>query len=293
MQIIQLISFLIYNGLTPSNYNLIKQSIYRNIEHEVIHLGQYIFKHFKNIEFGGMPSKQISNPEYTPEGQQTQTYEEKEHSLRDIEFYAILNDAKIELKKQLEKWPEDMHDSIFRRFVGTIPSFQKLRSAPQQFFLNLKEYEPEKWQKAVKELYKTIKEANMYISKRAQVSKEYIVLLQPTETQLEHFTRQQGIPYDSFDDRPRPDRMPAMISDKYDDAIENAFQFALQSFKDLAKQNDFEIISDELDYVMLGNGKIIPATLTIKANPYVADKLKNNALVRGVSEAPTINEVYI
>lgn len=47
------------------NPNLIKQSIYRNIEHEVIHLGQYIFKHFKNIEFGGMPSKQIS--EYTPE----------------------------------------------------------------------------------------------------------------------------------------------------------------------------------------------------------------------------------
>jgi hypothetical protein len=293
---------------SPEEYKTFKESIHRTIEHECIHLGQYIFKHFKGIEFGGMPSKHISDTEYTPEGQHEKTWEEKGHPLRDIEFYSILNDAKIELRKWLSSWPEDMHYGIFQLYVGTTPARGK-QSASQEFFAKLREKEPEKWQKAVLELYKALspefpnifrsKEAFMYISKRAKgETKRFKVLLQPTKNQLEHFMKQQGIEFHPFKDRPDPFLMVTESEeDAYYDGLHNAFEFALQTFRDLAKQYNFRITEDFLDYAVMDKGQEIrPAELEIETEePDIVSKLKNHPLVRGMEpiESLSINEVYV
>ena len=139
---------------TINEYEKNKLSIHKTIIHELQHLGQYIFKHFKSLkDIGGIPSRSISNKNYSPEGQENVSYEEKPYHLRDIEFYPILNDAKIEMKSQIDKWPQ-LKNEIFKRYIGLIPSFHP--SEPQLFLQDLKQNEPDKWNKAVKFLYKEI-----------------------------------------------------------------------------------------------------------------------------------------
>lgn len=271
------------------NYEMLKKSIHRNIEHEVIHLGQYIFKHFKNLELGGIPSKYISDTEYTPEGAHILSENPKPHQLRDIEFYSILNDAKIELQRQLQQWPEDMHDNIFKRYVGIIPSYQ-IKSVPRQFFEDLKT-EPGKWQKAVKELYKTM-ETKIFISKRAK-EKLYEILLRPTENQLEYFLKQKGVSYRPFRDKPQPNLLVEEKQEAYYNGVENAFQYALKELKHLAEKYNFKIINDNMDYTVVDD-IIYPAELTIEADSYTISELENHPIIRHVEEkTPTINEVYV
>jgi len=269
---------------SPQQYETLKASIYRNIEHEIIHLGQYIFKHFKNIDHAGMPSKSISD--YTTEDKQ------KEHSIRNIEFYTILNDARIELQRHLKQWPKDMHDNIFKIYISS----PHLKSVPRMFFDNLREKEPEKWQKAVKELYKTI-EASMTISKRAKKEmKQYEVLIQPTESQLEYFLRQEGILYKPFDDRPNP----LIMEDEYDTGVFNAFQLALEELQTLEVDLNFKIINDFLDYKISDKGQQIqPAKIIIETDDqYITEELKKSPTIRAVKpieskpEDLDVNEVY-
>lgn len=282
---------------SPQHYERLKASIFRNIQHEVIHLGQYIFKHFKNVGFGGMPSGRISDPEYTQEGQHERTWGEKEHSLRDIEFYAILNDARIELQRQLEQWPEDMHDNIFKLYVGVTPSHQEMKSAPRQFFENLRKYEPEKWQKAVKELYKTIRaEAHIAISKRAKEKKKYQLAFQPTENQLEFFAKRHDIPFHPLRNRPDVEEMTILEEADYKKAVDEAYQFAL---KELLKELDLldcKVLRISMNYVV-ADDDIGTAYLDMEAEEYAADKLKNHPIVRGVRDLQPedldINEVYV
>ena len=300
-----------------NNYEMLKKSIHRNIEHEVIHLGQYIFKHFKNLQnIGGLPSKRIRDTEYTPEGQYDvtsvnpetgETYyseAEKFYALRDIEFNALINDAKIALRRQLEKWPDDMHYHIFNRYVG-IPSKMPVTemSVTQEFFAQLRKLEPAKWKKAVKELYNALsstfpnifkrKEANMFISKRAREKTTYEVKLQPTENQLEYFFGKEGVKYHPLEERPNPHGMTEDYQDSYFDGLENAFQFALKEFKDLADKLGFKITNDSLDY-STSNEKIFPAHLRIEADPYTVNQIKTHPVIRGVEEvSSTFNEVYV
>lgn len=114
-----------------NQYNNIKRTIYGVIEHELIHFGQDLFGSFNLKEMG------------------------KEHSLQDIEFYTIINDAKTELQTWIQKWP-DMKNKIFDMYVGLTPSYSKERSEARQFFENLKNNNPDKWEKAVEELRKRI-----------------------------------------------------------------------------------------------------------------------------------------
>jgi hypothetical protein len=280
---------------SPNNYEMLKNTILRNIEHEVIHLGQYIFKHFKNLEFGGMPSKSISDPAYDPEGfsnmpPDPETGENyltsKDHPLREIEFYALLNDAKIELKHQIERWP-NMKDVIFQRLVGIIPSHDI--SIPQEFFLKLKEQEPEKWQKAVKELYKTIDKFDL--SKRAAEKILYEIKLQPSENQLEYFLKQEGVWFNPLKDRPNPDYLQEKNS--YFIGVEKAFKYAFEELKALSFILGFTIITEKLDYRTRGEN-IYPAKIIIEADPYTAAQLKTHPVVRNIKEKEiTINEVYV
>jgi hypothetical protein len=169
------IDIIIYiEWLTPrtvNEYNNIKKSLHRNVEHELIHTGQYIFKHFKNLkEIGGTPSPTMMDETYSPEGRLSFAPDyAKEYNTRDIEFYALLNDEVIRLKQILSKLPADMHMLVFKSAVGMAPpELAGTHFAPSAFFRTLKEREPNKWQKAVKELYKALfKTASLLISKRA------------------------------------------------------------------------------------------------------------------------------
>lgn len=162
--------------LTPRTlreYDNIKGSIYKTIEHELIHVGQYIFKHFKNLkDYGGLPSSSIRDSKYSSEGQlYLAPINEKEYYTRDIEFYALLNDEAIRLQNVLSRFPAQSHDEVFKSFVGIIES-----PYASTFLKTLKQQEPQKWQKAVKELYKSIpkislaKRAAEYVEKKEEES---------------------------------------------------------------------------------------------------------------------------
>jgi len=276
------------NWLDPSTihqYERIKASIHRNIEHEVAHLGQFLFKNF------GLPSKNISNTDYSPEGQHKKTFEEKNYNLRDIEFYPILNDAKIELKRYLQKWP-DMKDEIFRWFLGFPPSDKltwflpsNMKSAPRMFFEELKQ-EPKKWQKAVKELYKSVKEASMRIAKRAEKElKQYILSIKPTDSQLQFFITEQGLKYQGFDNPPNLLNMNRDQELNYRLGVMDAFEYALNEIKNLQEKYDFSIVEDDFNYKLERN-LISTSDVIIQTDDlYVVNQLKNHPIVRKIVPA--------
>ncbi len=248
-----------------------------------------------------MPSKTISDPTFSPEGQHKETWGPKDYYLRDIEFYAILNDARRELLRQLQQWPKDMHNNIFKLYVGVTPSHQKLKSAPKQFLDILRINEPEKWQKAVKELYKVVKEASMHISKRAaEEEKKYTVSFRPTESQLEYFAKQYGIFWHSLRDRPSFVDMQFDEKRRYKKAIEAAFEYAIKELLPEFKKLNCTIhrvsLGDMVDEQEREVEDIIPATVEITADDYAATVLSRHPIVRDIEPLQPdldINEVYV
>lgn len=108
------------------------------IKHELTHLAQSALQDYKNLpNEPGSPFKK----EVTPE--------DKKYLNEDTEFYPMLKDWILYFNRQRFSSKEDQEE-YFKEIIGI------KGSDPIDFFQALKEKEPEKWRKAIKELYKNI-----------------------------------------------------------------------------------------------------------------------------------------
>lgn len=107
------------------------------ISHELTHLGQLILTDYKSLKNeAGSWSKKEKEPQ------------SKDYLNQDIEFYPILKDW-IKIFNRYSFPSRENQEAYFKQFVEG--------ENPENFFAALKEKEPDKWRKAVKECYKHIK----------------------------------------------------------------------------------------------------------------------------------------
>lgn len=140
-------------------FDIVIEDVKRTIEHEVGHLIQDIIKYStqKTSPRAGYPSKKIASgkTDRSPEGEWI-----RPHTLRDVEFYPRLRDAKGRIERQVKNVGVESRERIdlFRTLVGIRPKeffrFQHYQIDP--WLETLKKEAPLKWAKVVKELYKEL-----------------------------------------------------------------------------------------------------------------------------------------
>lgn len=139
-------------------------SIIDTAEHECQHVGQTILQQLKGLkEEAGLPSKDIRNLVYTPNGYGRRR--RKDHALRDIEFYtrlthevgafiSVVSKVPFEYRRHaLRLWtadPNPQDQEMIDQLNEMLP-IRERNSMSRKFFKSLKRREPEKWEKAVKE----------------------------------------------------------------------------------------------------------------------------------------------
>lgn len=167
------------------HFNWLTHELYNTIHHELQHMAQALLhkvKQLQQLEYvppfeAGYPSRSIQNryrdlqqrPEHFPEdviqpGTMT-------HSLRDVEFYTDLRDEAEVLKRNLAQVPTKERLKVVKEFIDptftaqfdmdaiTDEEYTRIKSVLRRsrFFQELRQYEPAKYRKAVKELWKEIK----------------------------------------------------------------------------------------------------------------------------------------
>ncbi len=170
--------------------------LYQTIYHELQHMGQNYLqikntRKYKAItkedpypyedppKFqAGLPSQSIQNKVVWHDPKSVTSLPKDEqgelhHGLRDIEFYTDLNDEIETLKRLIIKYPKNIRMELVKSFINKnytpklqdkVPYLDREEiwrltntvSFHSNFFENLLKYEPGKYQKAVKELFKKI-----------------------------------------------------------------------------------------------------------------------------------------
>jgi hypothetical protein len=210
------------DDLQKLNANL--NDLKRTTRHELQHFMQNLLGFLTrkkgqmtgDIEWRGMPSKNVSDPEYTPHGKaknpkdpsKTEMVDEKgrlRHSLRDVEFYTRLSDAIERFNTARRTLPLSLHPLLMKGWIRVLtPEEFKAQLIPalrtetnkawmsdprwssytpewqasklereineyssrvyepyaavyrEKFFEDLKQYQPEKYRKAVIEFVKAV-----------------------------------------------------------------------------------------------------------------------------------------
>lgn len=158
-------------GKTLDAWRLAQADMVETLAHELEHFGQDVLLLLTKSR-GGLPSKSLREPGIEPSGFKWGPgpggSKQKEHALRDIEFYPNLGDSVRIFQRNIKKVsPKDRADAI-RIWVGELPvargrELNKLRQrlpsplrSVDTMFQTLKKKAPDKWQKAVKEFYKAV-----------------------------------------------------------------------------------------------------------------------------------------
>ncbi len=136
------------------------EDIQQIVEHELRHVAQTVFakaadklvQDLNQSEYG-LPSKRIRTPH-----QQDQTkYDALMHTLDDREFYPMLADNIVKIRKVLQQVSVEDQSAVFSMLVGR-PIFGPVPKTyvPLPFFQRLKDHAPGKYTKAVTEARKAI-----------------------------------------------------------------------------------------------------------------------------------------
>lgn len=130
--------------VTNANVNSIEEfngelyDIIDTIDHELTHLGQIALAEFKKLhQAGSVYKKEVSSNS------------NKDYLNDDEEFYPHLNDCIKAFNRHSFKSRKSQEES-FKQWVGVISD------PTEPFFKALKDKEPDKWRKAIKEAYKSI-----------------------------------------------------------------------------------------------------------------------------------------
>ncbi len=169
--------------ISPSNLNTALKNLSNTIRHELQHVTQHYSQIIKNVswEYIGTPSTKIAP---------TQTIKEEEElpaRLKNIEFYTHLSDTINNLKELFRIFPKKLHKLIFNVFLGDViledfinisikymNKLNPLEKMDENKFYNkymqylkilnediheyqlMEIYQPEKYKKLIKELYKAL-----------------------------------------------------------------------------------------------------------------------------------------
>lgn len=137
-----------------------EEDVRQIVEHELRHVAQTVFakaadklhQDLNQSEYG-LPSKKIRTPH-----QQDQTkYDALLHTLDDREFYPMLADHIVKIRKVLQQVRVEDRGAVFSMLVGR-PVFAPVSKtySPLPFFQRLKDHAPGKYTKAVTEARKAI-----------------------------------------------------------------------------------------------------------------------------------------
>ena len=121
------------------------------INHELQHVIQY-----NHVNDFGLPKKKLRNNldiDFKPDDETNN----KDYYIDDYEFYPLLKSSIDMFNLAVNKFPKEKRQQLMQDWVGAgnnelIPT--------EDFFEEIKEKEPEKWKKAVKEFYKNVNLSN-------------------------------------------------------------------------------------------------------------------------------------
>jgi hypothetical protein len=130
------------------------------IRHETDHAAQIMLEDIKDIENAGadLPSPKLRDKEYDSGGVSVKDpQKEQMYSLIDQKFYTLLQDEIEEFNRLVEHEPDKQ--GLARFWVGENNNFKpsyytKIYESP--YFLEWKQNDPKRWQKAVKEFFKAV-----------------------------------------------------------------------------------------------------------------------------------------
>ena len=146
------------------------ESLGETIDHEMRHLAQSVLSWVRGKEdqHAGLPSKNLhldkAEEDKLPRDPHSPSY--PAHALRDVEFYTRLGDEVKKFLRTLKDFPPYTRRWALRVWVDLPPGkspidpsedkFGLRRIAPSDFFKMLKQHQPQKWRKAVKEFEKAV-----------------------------------------------------------------------------------------------------------------------------------------
>jgi hypothetical protein len=169
--------------ISPSNLNAALKNLSNTIRHELQHVAHYYAQIIKNVswQYISTPSTKVAP---------TQTIEEEQNlpaRLKNIEFYTHLSDTVDNLLHMFQLFPKKLHKVIFDTLLGnillddfidiSINTMNKLNPSEkmnqekfyQKYYFYIKKinedayeyklmkiYQPEKYKKLIKELYKAL-----------------------------------------------------------------------------------------------------------------------------------------
>ena len=148
-------------GAAVTYFDNIKERIFDSVEHELMHMVQFMgFLMTRSPDFGMPPRSVRDEPSTAPWDPAAQSAR-PEHSFHDNEFYTNLADAINEFAFVVSYIPKELRTEFMKYFIGTGGSFDVtqveddyrylIKNNP--FFQNLKNGNPAKWQMAVKRFY--------------------------------------------------------------------------------------------------------------------------------------------
>ncbi len=162
-----------YLPKTVSDFERIKHNLNGHLTHELQHFIQYLMQDVLYLnQLGGLPSKEMRNLHQTADGRLIGSpahYKRIDHALQDIEFYPVLsNNVRDFIQKIniiipehrqifLNLWIDNYSsDKEFTENILKLTEFHERWLLPSPFFKQLKRSQPDKYKKAVIELYKEI-----------------------------------------------------------------------------------------------------------------------------------------
>lgn len=169
--------------ISPSNLNAALKNLSNTIRHELQHVAHYYAQIIKNVswEYISTPSTKIAPIQTTKEEERLPA------RLKNIEFYTHLSDTVDNLKQMFQIFPKKLHKLIFETLLGnillddfidiSIKTMNKLNPSEKmnqekfymKYYLYIEKlnedayeyelmeiYQPEKYKKLIKELYKAL-----------------------------------------------------------------------------------------------------------------------------------------
>jgi hypothetical protein len=143
-------------------------SVQETATHEIIHLAQDIMAAITNKYQAGYSSRHLNKNHKNDD----EFGSDKPHVARDIEFYTRLNDAVMEFEKlsNTSLTPKGI-PIYFKHYTGLSPDYKNqettlyhsFKTRNYRTFWDLKEKDPPRWQNAVKEFYKALKDKGILV----------------------------------------------------------------------------------------------------------------------------------
>lgn len=162
-------------------FETLRKRYMETVRHECVHVAQDVMKVLKNLnDLGGLGDRESKNPQFNSAGQEIKENgkietERRPHALREVEFQPRLQDEIGRFNTKTEQLPHKFLNLAAHLWTGSKDKndLEDVRLDPEdmlrirkalthnmyggtEFFKMLKEHEPKRWRKAVKEFIEQV-----------------------------------------------------------------------------------------------------------------------------------------